>query len=57
MQTLDETSVKAKEEAITQLAALYAKQEEALKLRNLLTDLRPLFASFPKAKTAKVGFA
>ena len=41
-------------QAIQKLGDLYAKQKDAEALRRLLTDLRPLFASIPKAKTAKI---
>lgn len=47
-------SVKAKEQAIYQLGEVYAKQGEASKLGALLTNLRPFFATIPKAKTAKI---
>lgn len=43
-----------KEPAISTLADLYAAQGDAQALRTLLTELRPLFATVPKAKTAKV---
>ncbi|KAK9843798.1 hypothetical protein WJX81_006798 [Elliptochloris bilobata] len=46
--------IKVKEQAIQKLGDLYAKQKDAAALRRLLTDLRPLFASIPKAKTAKI---
>ena len=39
---------------ITTLADLYAAQGDAPALRQLLTELRPLFAAVPKAKTAKI---
>ena len=50
----DADSIKVKEQALQSLANLYAKQHDATSLRKLLTDLRPLFASIPKAKTAKI---
>lgn len=50
----DAESVKVKEEALQKLCNLKVKQKDALALRQLLTDLRPLFAKFPKAKTAKM---
>ena len=50
----DAESVKVKEQALQKLANLYAKQHDATALRNLLADLRPLFALIPKAKTAKI---
>ena len=43
-----------KEPAISTLADLYAAQGDAQALRQLLTELRPLFAAVPKAKTAKI---
>ena len=49
-----EDAVKHKEQAIYQLGDLYAKQGEATKLGALLTNLRPFFATIPKAKTAKI---
>lgn len=53
-QANDADSIKVKEQALQSLANLYAKQHDASSLRNLLTDLRPLFALIPKAKTAKI---
>lgn len=53
-QANDADSVKVKEQALQSLANLYAKQHDASSLRKLLTDLRPLFALIPKAKTAKI---
>ena len=50
----DADSIKIKEQALQSLANLYAKQKDATSLRKLLTDLRPLFALIPKAKTAKI---
>jgi len=44
----------AKEQAITRLGALHAKQGNGDKLARLLSDLRPFFATVPKAKVAKV---
>ena len=41
-------------QAIQRLNDLYAKQGNAGALRDLLTELRPLFAVIPKAKTAKI---
>jgi|EP00908_Phaeocystis_cordata_P026917 26S proteasome regulatory subunit N6 len=49
-----EEAVKVKEQAIYQLGDVYAKQGEASKLGALLTNLRPFFATIPKAKTAKI---
>ena len=53
-QANDADSIKVKEHALQSLANLYAKQHDASSLRKLLTDLRPLFALIPKAKTAKI---
>ena len=41
-------------QAIQKLSDLYAKEKDAVALKNLLTELRPLFSSFTKAKTAKI---
>ena len=49
-----EDALKVKEQAIYQLGDVYAKQGEASKLGALLTNLRPFFATIPKAKTAKI---
>jgi|APGre2960657444_1045066.scaffolds.fasta_scaffold02451_5 26S proteasome regulatory subunit N6 len=46
--------LKSREAAVQALASLLAKQGDAPALRNLLTELRPLFALIPKAKTAKL---
>lgn len=50
----DAESIKIKEQAIQLLADTLAKQQDAAALRQLLTDLRVLFAAIPKAKTAKL---
>mmetsp|Transcript_19453 Transcript_19453/g.23274 ORF Transcript_19453/g.23274 Transcript_19453/m.23274 type:complete len:422 (+) Transcript_19453:114-1379(+) len=50
----DAETVKVKEQAIQKLADLLAKQKHAQELCTLLTELRPLFAQIPKAKTAKI---
>jgi 26S proteasome regulatory subunit N6 len=50
----DADSVKVKEQAIDKLAKLLAKLKDASALKTLLTELRPLFALVPKAKTAKI---
>lgn len=50
----DADSVKVKENSIMKLAELYAAQKDAQSLRKLLSELRPLFAAIPKAKTAKL---
>ena len=49
-----DAALKAREAAVTALAALLAKQHDAQALRALLSELRPLFAAIPKAKTAKL---
>lgn len=41
-------------QAIQKLSDLYATEKDAVALKNLLTELRPLFAAFTKAKTAKI---
>ena len=50
----DGDNVRIKEAASQQLADAYAKQKDANSLKQLLVDLRPLFAVIPKAKTAKL---
>lgn len=50
----DAESLKIREAALQKLADLLVKQRDAAALRGLLTDLRPLFAAIPKAKTAKI---
>lgn len=50
----DSESVKVKEQAIEKLAKLLARLKDAPALKALLTELRPLFAVVPKAKTAKI---
>lgn len=50
----DAEGAKVKEAAVTALAKLLAKLKDAPALRALLTELRPLFATLPKAKTAKI---
>lgn len=50
----DAESIKCKEEALQKLCDLKVSQKDAVALRKLLTELRPLFAKFPKAKTAKM---
>lgn len=50
----DPDSIKIREQAIQKLADLYAAKGNAGALQSLLTDLRPLFALIPKAKTAKI---
>lgn len=50
----DAESVKVKEEALQKLCEIKVEKKDAEGLRQLLTELRPLFAKFPKAKTAKM---
>ncbi|BDA43953.1 26S proteasome non-ATPase regulatory subunit 11 [Coccomyxa sp. Obi] len=50
----DAESIKAKELAIQKLSDLYANEKDAAALKKLLTELRPLFSAFTKAKTAKI---
>lgn len=50
----DVESVKVKEQAINKLTDSLVKQRDAAALASLLTELRPLFAAIPKAKTAKI---
>lgn len=46
--------IKVKDGAIQELSQVYVQIGDALTLKSLLSDLRPLFAVIPKAKTAKV---
>ena len=50
----DADTLKVKEQAVQQLGELYSKQHEPEAIRGLLTEIRPLFAAFPKARTAKL---
>ena len=50
----DADSLKIKEQALDDLVAVLVKQQDAVALRSLLADLRPLFSAVPKAKTAKI---
>ena len=47
-------AMQVREAAVQQLAELYAKQQDAAALKELLVELRPMFAVIPKAKTAKL---
>ncbi|KAE8673277.1 26S proteasome non-ATPase regulatory subunit 11-like protein [Hibiscus syriacus] len=47
-------ALRIKEQAITNLSDLLRQENRAEELRSLLTQLRPLFALIPKAKTAKI---
>ena len=46
--------MKQREAAVQKLAAKLVEEKDAARLRQLLADLRPSFASIPKAKTAKM---
>ena len=50
----DADSLKTKEQAVQKLGELYSKQKEPEAIRSLLTEMRPLFTAFPKARTAKL---
>jgi 26S proteasome regulatory subunit RPN6 N-terminal domain len=50
----DADAIKAKEQAIGSLTKALADAGEAQSLEQLLTDLKPLYQSMPKAKTAKI---
>ena len=52
--TIQGDSVKTKESAILSLGNLYAVLHKAEELSDLIHQIRPLFSSFPKAKTAKI---
>lgn len=45
---------KIKESAILLLGKLYAEHGQSSELTNLIQQIRPLFSTFPKAKTAKI---
>uniref|UniRef100_A0A7R9Y4Q5 PCI domain-containing protein n=1 Tax=Prasinoderma coloniale TaxID=156133 RepID=A0A7R9Y4Q5_9VIRI len=47
-------AIKAKEDAVAKLGALYVKEGQGEPIRALLAELRPFFATVPKAKTAKI---
>ncbi|KAL3911222.1 MAG: hypothetical protein SGPRY_008778 [Prymnesium sp.] len=49
-----EDALRAKEQAIFRLGELYAQKNQGEQLGRLLTELRPFFATVPKAKTAKI---
>ena len=51
---LDVDSLKAKEAAIGKITNLLLKEKNGQALCDLLHELRPLFATIPKAKTAKI---
>eukprot|EP00959_Pyramimonas_sp_CCMP1952_P435876 9127312-Pyramimonas_sp.AAC.4 len=50
----DADSVKAKEAAIGKITDLLLKEKNGRALCDLLSELRPLFTTIPKAKTAKI---
>lgn len=50
----DAECLKVKEAALGKLADELVAAKDAPALRSLLTELRPLFAAIPKAKTAKI---
>lgn len=50
----DADSLKVKEAALGKLTEVLVVQGDAPGLRALLSELRPLFAAIPKAKTAKI---
>lgn len=52
--TTDPDMVKAKDRAVAKLADAYAGAGDAQAVAGLLAELRPSFASLPKAKTAKI---
>lgn len=47
-------STKVKEAAILALGKIYAELSKTQELTELIQQIRPMFASFPKAKTAKI---
>ena len=51
---VDEVALKVKEEALYRLAKTYASGRQFEKVMGLLQGANPLFASIPKAKTAKI---
>jgi 26S proteasome regulatory subunit N6 len=50
----DADVVKLKERAIGKIASLLLKEKNGKGLSGLLSELRPLFTTIPKAKTAKI---
>jgi len=46
--------IRVKEKAVQNLGKLHASQNQAESIGALLQELRPVFATFPKAKTAKL---
>jgi hypothetical protein len=50
----DPETIKAKEQAITQLTDLLVQTADAKGLKDLLSQLRGFFNVIPKAKTAKI---
>jgi 26S proteasome regulatory subunit N6 len=54
LEDTSDAAVKLKEKAVANLGKFYARQHQADNIAALLKDLRPVFATFPKAKTAKL---
>lgn len=52
--SLDAEGIKAKEAEIGDVCRAMAEEKDADGIRTLLGDLRPLFTTIPKAKTAKI---
>lgn len=50
----DAETVKVKEAALGRLCDVLVQKQDAKALGSLFTDLRPMFATIPKAKTAKI---
>lgn len=50
----DSEAIKVKEAALDKLTVLLVARKDAASLAKLLKQLRPLFSSIPKAKTAKI---
>lgn len=44
-----------KEEAVYHLGRIYAKQQDANNLKQLMVNLRPYFATISKSRSAKIG--
>eukprot|EP00658_Telonema_sp_P-2_P010638 TRINITY_DN14010_c0_g2_i4.p1 TRINITY_DN14010_c0_g2~~TRINITY_DN14010_c0_g2_i4.p1 ORF type:complete len:459 (+),score=161.45 TRINITY_DN14010_c0_g2_i4:109-1485(+) len=54
MEDTSDSATKLKEKAVANLGKMYAGQNRADGIGALLKELRPVFATFPKAKTAKL---
>lgn len=50
----DAETLKVKDKALQLMVDALVKSKDAASLRQLLNDLRPMFSSIPKAKTAKI---